>query len=737
MKSIQEWIRSHKTTSACFLLLIVILSLTVISFNNMFRSTMSALDIQSSHLNAVSTSQIRSEIDFIFSSAFELVSMVNTNEVVQKFTGYGKLTSSSEHYDLYELSRIISQYSYFVLSNQTLLDFAVYYPSSDVLINKSSYYRPTSYYDLWYNAKELTFDDWYMLLHTNSTGRFLPEASNSKVIVYMQSMNSSAPPSANTVLFFDRAAIIGMLSKLEQNNYRIAISLDGILLSSSLPESLETAILAGEAQSGDWNISVIKSNVIRNVSYYIMENPNSNAGPIPGLSLKRFYSIAIVLLVIIAFSAVGLTFFSIFAPITKKFKAASSSGNKTGSATPIKDAIDFVFSQNQDKPSDSEWMVVKDALLDLLIYSESTHDKTLDTLHRHNIVFSYPYFLIVLFTLSSSVPPDIFTTLSNKCNEQYSGRIVNACFPIGNGRFTSLFNLFDQKTPYMGAVELIKEGIQASSDAEVTVYIGSIQEGSTNIYRSYRDAINLSEYKIFTGSNSILDHNSFNLSNDEYYYPMDVELNLISAISRGDKEKVSSILKNIHEENFVNRQLSPYIAKLLLNELAGTTLKITRGMDSDSPENPAAAVLKCSTVEEVFYTLQQIYLNVCREHKSDIDFKKKDELKEYILLHYTDSAFSQSQMAYDLGVSQNYLSSQFKNYFGVNMNAYVNTLRVERAAEYLKETNYSVQDIAIMCGFSNGDALARVFKKKYSVTPTDYRGGVYDSSYAEQEGTNG
>lgn len=698
---------------------------------------MSALDIQSSHLNAVSTSQIRSEIDFIFSSAFELVSMVNTNEVVQKFTGYGKLTSSSEHYDLYELSRIISQYSYFVLSNQTLLDFAVYYPSSDVLINKSSYYRPTSYYDLWYNAQKLTFDDWHMLLHTNSTGRFIPEASNSKVIVYMQSMNSSTPPSANTVLFFDRAAIIGMLSKLEQNNYRIAISLDGILLSSSLPESLETAILAGETQSGDWNISVIKSNVIRNVSYYIMENPNINAGPIPGLSLKRFYSIAIVLLVIIAFSAVGLTFFSIFAPITKRFKAASSSSNKTGSATPIKDAIDFVFSQNQDKPSDSEWMVVKDALLDLLIYSESTHDKTLDTLHRHNIVFSYPYFLIVLFTLSSSVPPDIFTTLSNKCNEQYSGRIVNACFPIGNGRFTSLINLFDQKTPYMGAVELIKKGIQASGAAEVTVYIGSIQEGSTNIYRSYRDAINLSEYKIFTGSNSILDHNSFNLSNDEYYYPMNVELNLISAISRGDKEKVSSILKNIHEENFVNRQLSPYIAKLLLNELAGTTLKITRGMDSDSPENPAAAVLKCSTVEEVFYTLQQIYLNVCREHKSDIDFKKKDELKEYILLHYTDSAFSQSQMAYDLGVSQNYLSSQFKNYFGVNMNAYVNILRVERAAEYLKETNYSVQDIAIMCGFSNGDALARVFKKKYSVTPTDYRGGVYDSSYAEQEGTNG
>ena len=81
-------------------------------------------------------------------------------------------------------------------------------------------------------------------------------------------------------------------------------------------------------------------------------------------------------------------------------------------------------------------------------------------------------------------------------------------------------------------------------------------------------------------------------------------------------------------------------------------------------------------------------------------------------------------MAEGLNVSQAYLSSQFKQYFNVTMISYVNNLRVEKAAELLSNTDTPVQDIATLCGFSNGDALTRVFKKKYGVTPTDFRNGI-------------
>lgn len=717
--------------AVCFLLLILLLSFTVFTLSNMFHTTMDALDVQALHLKTVSSSQIRNELDTVFSSAMELISAIHSNQVVQHFTLYGKPSSADEHYSLYELHQNVSMYSYMAESSPSLVDFAVYYPRSDVLVNRNSYYRTSSYYSSWYSSSaDISFEEWKSLLSSHVAGQFILPASNGRALVYIQSIDNSPVPGANIILFFDRSSIETMLRDLEQDDYKLAILLDGILLTGTLPEEVSEAILSGGglAEDSGWQLSSSKSNYSRNIIYYICEN--SSSGLIPGLSLRRFYSISVILLVIITFATALLTLSSILLPILKRYRESDvpDKAGTNGSATILKDAIDFVFSRNTDKPADSEWTIVKDSLLDLLVYSEIPHDEIMDTLNRHNIAFIYPYYVLVLLSVSSGVSPDVLTGISHRCNEAASGSILNACFPIGHRRFAALLNLKEASTPYKDTVELIRTGIQETTGTSVTAYIGTIQEGSENIYRSYRDAVELSEYKIFTGSNSVLDHNSFTRANDEYYYPMDVELNLISAISRGDKEKVSSILQNIHEENFVNRNLSPYIARLLLNELAGTTLKITRGLESSFPENPAAAVLKCETVEEVFYTLQQIYLHACAVQQPDVDVKRKEEFNRYIMLHYTDAGFSQRQMADDFGVSQNYLSAQFKNYFGVNMNAYVNTLRVERAAEFLKETSYPILDVAIMCGFSNGDALTRVFKKKYGITPSDYRSGISTAS---------
>jgi AraC-like DNA-binding protein len=282
----------------------------------------------------------------------------------------------------------------------------------------------------------------------------------------------------------------------------------------------------------------------------------------------------------------------------------------------------------------------------------------------------------------------------------------------------------DPDMNYLDAIEKIRSEILKSTKNETTVFVGSIQEGTANIHQSYNDAVALFEYEIFTGSNAILDHNAYLHSDTEYYYPMDIELSLISAVSNGNKQRVSQILNEIHEENFSKRQLRPDIAKLLLNELAGTTMKVTKNVDPDLSQNPVTEIMKCNTVEDVFFTLQDIYLKACEKNQETFGTVRKERFKQYIDQHYCDVDFSQSNMAEELGVSQNYLSSQFKAYFGVTMISYVNSLRAEKAASLLKNTEIPVQEIATACGFSNGDSLTRVFKKKYGVTPSDYRSGI-------------
>jgi AraC-like DNA-binding protein len=56
---------------------------------------------------------------------------------------------------------------------------------------------------------------------------------------------------------------------------------------------------------------------------------------------------------------------------------------------------------------------------------------------------------------------------------------------------------------------------------------------------------------------------------------------------------------------------------------------------------------------------------------------------------------------------------------------YINSLRAEYAAKILMEhSDYSMGDIAVMCGFTNTSSFNSVFKFAFGITPTDYLNGV-------------
>jgi len=73
------------------------------------------------------------------------------------------------------------------------------------------------------------------------------------------------------------------------------------------------------------------------------------------------------------------------------------------------------------------------------------------------------------------------------------------------------------------------------------------------------------------------------------------------------------------------------------------------------------------------------------------------------------------------GFSPNYLSRKFRLETGVGVHAYLTTVRLKNAALELVSTDYSITEIAIHCGFSDGNYFKDVFKKQYSQTPRQYR----------------
>jgi AraC-like DNA-binding protein len=95
------------------------------------------------------------------------------------------------------------------------------------------------------------------------------------------------------------------------------------------------------------------------------------------------------------------------------------------------------------------------------------------------------------------------------------------------------------------------------------------------------------------------------------------------------------------------------------------------------------------------------------------------QLLTYIDEHYGENitlAFAARQMNF----SESYFSKKFKKLTGLNFITYLNTVRVEQAAELLKHSGARISDIALSCGFGNVRSFNRTFKEYTGHTPSEF-----------------
>ncbi|MDV2992533.1 MAG: Melibiose operon regulatory protein [Chroococcidiopsis sp. SAG 2025] len=93
---------------------------------------------------------------------------------------------------------------------------------------------------------------------------------------------------------------------------------------------------------------------------------------------------------------------------------------------------------------------------------------------------------------------------------------------------------------------------------------------------------------------------------------------------------------------------------------------------------------------------------------------------DYIHEHL-DRDIKLADLADLLGISQFHLGHLFKQSLGISPYQYLLGQRIERAKQLLKQTDRSIIEIALMCGFSSHSRLSKQFRQLTGMTPKAYR----------------
>ncbi|MBW4082574.1 AraC family transcriptional regulator [Paenibacillus sp. S150] len=94
--------------------------------------------------------------------------------------------------------------------------------------------------------------------------------------------------------------------------------------------------------------------------------------------------------------------------------------------------------------------------------------------------------------------------------------------------------------------------------------------------------------------------------------------------------------------------------------------------------------------------------------------------RNYMALKYNE-AFSIQELAQLLHISYSHLYRMFKQQTGESPQDYLIQKRLEAVQRHLRDSNASMREIALACGFTDEHNLIRTFKSRLDMTPGEYR----------------
>lgn len=210
---------------------------------------------------------------------------------------------------------------------------------------------------------------------------------------------------------------------------------------------------------------------------------------------------------------------------------------------------------------------------------------------------------------------------------------------------------------------------------------------------------------------------------------LDKEYELKTMVRNGEKRAAQQLLEELladisqvnyeHFDTFKTRviELVVIISRAAVN--GGADLNVILQQNSlfykELPEITTTEEL-CARTKEML----EIYMNLSDLNKYQKNIKAIQKAAEYIKINFPQK-ITIEDIARAVYLSPCYISRLFKQNLGCTISEYLTQIRIENAKTMLKNSQYTITQVANESGFEDPTYFARVFKKTEGITPSRYR----------------
>ncbi len=299
--------------------------------------------------------------------------------------------------------------------------------------------------------------------------------------------------------------------------------------------------------------------------------------------------------------------------------------------------------------------------------------------------------------------------------------------PLVNNRFCILVGRkkeFNGRDVSIAITELTEE-IRKKFDFIPFFVIGKGFADLSYLQVSYYKELSVLDETKFQSKTNVIFSSFASTNRNIHCIPTEIEANIITSVQLGNYDQVEKLINNVVTENDItNYDYTKFIHELrsLLIKLVYSNIK--NDDERDEYLRDMTSIFGTNMFEYIFSDVKKMLKKICLiavENKLTRQESTAQKIQDYIIENYTNSNLCRTQIADHFNISEKHVSRIFKESFDQSTAAYIENLRMKKAIEYVIHDNCNISEIGSTVGFINQNTFYKAFKRKYGVSPSEYR----------------